>query len=203
MTYVRTISGVEYDSNNNGVDASTSVLMNIPYDHHEVHSGSMFYVLYSVASLGAMTTPDDMITLNWKTPDTTEWGHFQFFATATAGGRIRLIEAPTGGAASATGTFTILNKNRNSVHTSTFTDTEGSPTANQVSYDATLATGGTTLWDQYLEGPTTGLGVTARVSSSRDEIMLKQNTQYQLSLYGTATNGATLYMVWYEHTDKN
>lgn len=41
------------------------------------------------------------------------------------------------------------------------------------------------------------------IGSGRDEIVLKQNTKYQLSLYGTDADPATLMMDWYEHTDKD
>lgn len=167
------------------------------YAHHEIEKGKAFYVMYSVASLGAMTTPDDMITLDFTTPDTTKWGHFTFAVKGSAGWRVRLIEAPTGGAATPTGQFSILNHNRNSAIASTFTD--GS-TADQVNYDSTLATGGTTLWDEYMEGsggPQSG----GTGSGARDEIVLKQNTKYQASIYGTDASAATLYINWYEHTD--
>ena len=180
------------------LDKATGAALWIDYPHHEIHGGSSFQVIYSVASLGAMTTPNDMITLDFTTPNTTKWGHYQFSASGTAGWRLRLIEAPSGGAATPTGQFTILNKHRNSATTSTFTD--GS-VANQVNYDATLATGGTTLWDEYLGG--TGgpqSGVTS--GGSRNERILKQNTQYQLSLFGTDANPATIHMNWYEHTDR-
>ena len=181
------------------VDASSHAVKTISYPHSEIHSGSYFYVMYSVASLGAMTTPTDMINFNWTTPNTTKWGHFAFYAKGTAGWRVRLIEAYTGGATSPDGQLTILNKNRNSIVTSTFTD---GATANQVDYNAELATGGTTLWDEYLEG-SSGPQAGGSQSGGREEIVLKQNTAYQLSLYGTDANPATLYMHWYEHTDKD
>ncbi len=186
------------------VDLTTQALNVVDYAHHEIHSGSMYYVVYSVASLGAMSSPDDMITLTFDTPDTTKWGHFQFSAKGTSGWRIRLIEGGTGGGASATGTLPILNKNRNSTKTSTFLDVEGSPTAAQVSYDATLVTGGTTLWDEYIEG-SSGFFSTGFSSGGgdRNEIVLKQNTQYQVSLYGTDTDPATIYISWYEHTNRD
>ena len=180
------------------IDVSTRAFNVIDYEHHEIHGGSAFYLMYSVASLGAMTTPDDMITLDFTTPDSAKWGHFVFSVSGSAGWRVRLIEAPSGGAASPTGQLTILNHNRNSPHTSIFTD--GS-TANQVNYDSTLATGGVTLWDQYLEG-SGGPQAGGTASGKRNEWVLKQNTKYQLSLYGTDTDPATIYMDWYEHTDK-
>lgn len=182
-----------------GIDLTTHMLGMMDYPHKEIHGGSSFYVMYSVVSLGAMTTPDDMISLDFTTPNTTKWGHFQFAAKGTAGWRVKLTEAPSGGAASPTGQLTIINKNRNSSNQSVFTD--GS-TANQVNYDSTEATGGTDLWDEYLHGDSGILIAGSAVSGGRDEIILKQNTKYQLNLFGTDANPATLYMSWYENTNK-
>ena len=178
------------------IDLATTASVRIDYAHHKIHGGSAFYVMYSVADLGAMATPDDAITLNVTTPNTTHWGHFQFWATGSAGWRVRLTEAPTGGVATPTGQITILNKNRNSTTTSTFTD--GS-TANQVDYDSTLATGGVVLWDQYLEGAG-GPKAAGTSGGTRDEMILDQGVEYQLSLYGAAAAPATIYMSWYENT---
>ena len=181
-------------------DGASSALGVIDYSHHEVHEGSAFYVMYSVLSLGAMTTPDDTITLTLVTPNTTKWSHFTFSVNGSAGWRVRLIEAPTGGAASATGTIDILNHNRNYQITKPSTVGNGTTTG-VVSYDATLATGGVTLWDQYLEG-SGGPQAGGTGTGKRNEIILKSNTTYQLSLYGTDTNPATMYIDWYENTNK-
>ena len=182
----------------NQIDSTTHAITTIGYPHHEAHAGKRFYVQYSVPSLGAMTTPNDMITLDFTTPNTTKWSHFTFLCKGSSGWRVRVIEAPTGGAASPTGQLSILNHNRNSANTSVITD--GS-TAGQVNYDSTLATGGTTLWDDYIEGSTTGASGDG-ASANRDELILKQNTKYQVSLYGTDTEAGSIYIDWYEHTNK-
>jgi len=180
------------------IDPTTWVLAMIDYAHYETHGGSRFFRNYSVASLGAMTTPTDMITLTWTTPDTAKWEHFTFYAIGTGGWRTRLIEAPTGGGASPTGKFAMLNHQRNSPKVSTCIALDG--TAGSISYDATLVTGGTTLWDEYMPGGSKISGIA--VGSDRDEIVLKQNTKYQLSLFGTDTDPATLHLDWYEHTNR-
>ena len=97
------------------IDASTFAQIFVSYEHHERHSGRAFHVSYSVASLGAMTTPDDMITLTFKTPDTTRWPHLVFSCYGSAGWRARFIEGGTGGGASPTDQTTIFNVNRNSL----------------------------------------------------------------------------------------
>ena len=185
----------------NGIEEDTGAVKIIDHAHHEAHEGSRFYVHYSVASLGAMTSPDDMITLTFKTPDTAKWSHFLFTASGSSGFRARLIEAPTGGAESATGTLTILNENRNYQISKPSAMSNGT-TAGVVNYDATLATGGTTLWDDYIMGSTSGQ-TGSGTSGTRDENILKQNTTYQLSIYGTATEPASLHIDFYEHTNKD
>lgn len=167
--------------------------------HENIHDEKGFFVTYSVLSLGAMTSPDDTITLTFTTPDTVEWSHFKFEVKGTAGWRVRMIEAPTGGGASQTEQFEIYNANRNSANISSFIALDSTP--GEVSYDATLATGGKTLLDEYIEGA--GLPFTSASSvGGRDEIVLKQNTKYQLSVFGTDTDPATIKMSWYEHTNE-
>jgi len=179
------------------IDRTTHTLQVIDYAHHEIHSGSNFYVVYSVASLGAMETPDDMITLDFTTGVNPPFPHLVFSCNGSAEWRLRFIEAGTGGMADPTGQLTVLNHRRDSSKTSTVV---GSAAGN-VNYDSTLATGGVTLWDQYLEG-SGGPKAGGTSSSVRNELILKRNTRYQLSLYVTDASPATLYMDWYEHTDR-
>jgi len=179
------------------IDRTTNARTTIEYPHHETHAGKRFYVMYSVASLGAMTTPNDLITLDFTTSDSTTWDHLIFLCKGSSGFRVRLIEAPTGGAASPTGQINILNHNRNSLTASVTTN---GTTAGIVNYDSTQATGGITLWDDYIEGSTSGITGSGAIAN-RDELELKQNTKYQISIYGTATEPASIYLDWYEHAD--
>lgn len=184
------------------VDASSHAITTVDYPHHEMHEGDHYFVTYSVPSLGAMTTPDDTLTLSFTTPNTTKWSHFTFTAEGPSGALVQLIEGKTGGGASSTGALTIMNNNRNSANTSAMINLEGSPAAGSVSYDATVFTGGTTIWSKYIPGATNGI-VGSGLSGTRNEIILKQNTSYQLSIFSTTTNPASLEMNWYEHTDED
>lgn len=179
------------------IDDTTLSVITLDYSHHEKHHGEDFFVLYSVASLGDLTTPDDTATLTFTTPDTTRWGHFIFRVSGTGGWRVRLIEAPTGGGATPTGSLDILNSNRNSSTVSTFLDVAGTPAVGKVSYDATLATGGITLWDEYIAGDKFRSGAT----SHEEEFILLQDTTYQVSVYGIDTDPCTIRLGWYEHTN--
>jgi hypothetical protein len=161
--------------------------------HNSIHNGITYEYIYSVPSLGAMTTPDDMITLTWTTADSTERSHFFFACSGTAGWRVRFIEGGTGGGANATGTFTPPNKFRESTNVCNWLN-------GLIYYDATLVTGGTTLVDEYMAGSSLGNASAAVQTGGRDEWVLKPNTQYQVSLYGTDTNAATILLNWYEYT---
>ena len=128
-------------------DKSTDTQKTLSHVQQGIHCGDNYFILYSVVDLGAMAAPDDTITLTFTTPNTVNWGHFVFRVIGSPDWRVRLIEAPTGGGASPTGALEIFNSNRNSDNKSSFKDLSG--VVNQVSYDATLATGGKTLWDEY------------------------------------------------------
>jgi hypothetical protein len=179
------------------LDATTLAMLMMSYPHAELHGGNRYYVCYSVLSLGAMTTPDDAITLTFTTPDTLKWSHFTFLASGTGGWRLQLIEAPTGAGITPTGKMPALNRQRNSAKTSGVLALDSAP--GEISYDATLVTGGLSLWSEYLAG---GNKLAGMIGSGREEIILKQNTKYQLSLTGGDTDPGTLYTDWYEHTNK-
>ena len=181
--------------------AAFSSLRTVDAVHDEIHSGDHYFVVYSVANLGGMTSPDDTITLSWTTPNTTKWGNFTFTVQGTAGWRVRMIEnSTTGGTTGATGRLPILNSNRNSTGASGMISDGDSGVAGNVGYDASLALGGTTLIDEYIPGGG-GPFASAAQTGGRDEIILKQNTNYQVSVYGTDTDPGTIHMAWYEHTD--
>lgn len=173
------------------IDKSTRAMSMIDYPHHEIHSGDHYFLGYVVPSLGAMTTPDDMIQIHFTTPNTTKWLHMLFQFDVGGATLYTITEAPTGGLANPTGIITAINNNRNS------TKTTG---VSSFSYDGTAATGGTVLLTGYVG---TGTGPFSASGSSRSdtELVLKQNTIYAVSLYSTATNYAGIYLEWYEHTD--
>lgn len=180
------------------IDSITNAINTISYAHHETHGGSRFFRTYSVASLGAMTTPADMITLTWTTPDTTKWEHFTFYVIGTGGWIIKLIEGSTGGGATPTDHVSMLNHNRNSSKVATCIDLNASD--GNVSRDATQLTGGTELWTEYIPGGSKMAG--SVTGGERDEILLKQNEIYQLSCFGIDTDPCTIHIDWYEHTNK-
>jgi hypothetical protein len=179
------------------VDAATNAINVIEYEHHEIHAGSSYLVVYSVANLGAMSTPNDMIQLSFATPNTAKWMHMVIMVQSGGAALFTLTEAPTGGMETPTGTLPAYNKNRNSTNTSgILSATDG--TAGVVSYDGTAATGGAVLWSEYVGQGTASKGE----GGGRFELILKQNTVYAVSLYDTTAITASIMMDWYEHTNK-
>ncbi len=172
-------------------------------EHFEVHEGSHYNIQYSVASLGAATTPADMMTLTWTTPDTTKWLHMEVAATSNSGAQFRFIEGGTGGGASPTGILTAHNSHRNDNNISGIINIESVPAAGSVSYDATLVTGGLSLIDVFIGADGQGNNFSVGADRGAQEWILKQNTQYQISLLDTDTIPGTLQMNWYEHADKH
>lgn len=182
------------------LDDSTDSLQVIDYAHHEIHGGSHYTLTYGVADIGALTTPNDAMTLTFTTPNTTKWAHMLVSFLCVGGALCQIREAGSGGA-SPTGAITCKNNNRNSGNTSGLLDL-GS-TAGQMSYDATLDTGGTLIVDEYISGATSNQNKAGGgTESGREEWVLKQNTRYQISIISTATVAASIVLHWYEHTDK-
>ena len=182
------------------IDEKTASLQVIDYPHHEIHGGSGYFMMYSVADLGAMTTPNDTISLTFTTP-ASPYCHMIFEFIANAGALCTVREGGSGGA-NPTGSFTIYNRNRNSSNTSGILDIAGSPAAGKMSYDATLDSNGV-AFQFYLPG-TSGnpaKGSTAESMDSRGELILKASTRYQVSIVDTANVPATILLDWYEHTD--
>ena len=94
------------------VDTITRAQSVIDYPHHEIHSGNGYSVDYSVASVGAITAPADMMTLTFKTPNTAKLLHMTFSAAGSSGMRSRFMEGPTGGGITPVSYLPVNNHNR-------------------------------------------------------------------------------------------
>ena len=171
-----------------GVDLATWALNIIDYAHHEIHSGSSFFV-YENAVLGNGNVLDIAIT----TPNTTKWSHLILHLDVSAGCVFDMLEDVTsfaGGAATIP-----ANRNRNSTNVSVNTCLNG----NTITADAIVPTGGTAVWNE-------SVGVRGIVwsRSSGEEIILKQNSNYLFRVTnGANANTVTMLLNWYEHTDRN
>ena len=89
------------------VDGSTNALAGISYEHHEIHSGSHFYVC-GFETLDEDAEADFVV----ETPNTAKWLHMSFAVTGTSQTELAIYEGAT---VAADGTLTTpLNNNRNS-----------------------------------------------------------------------------------------
>lgn len=163
-------------------DNSTLALNTIDYSHHEIHSGSSFFIR-EVDTLASGTAKTFVII----TPNTTKWAHMILALEASGELQGTLTEGVTvvGGTA-----ITVFNRNRNSL-TAAGVILKHTPDS---------ATGGTVLESvQVGEGRKIGGD-----SSSLEEIMLKQNTTYTVKMTNLAgaDNIVNFLVSWYEHTDK-
>jgi len=183
------------------LDAATHDIITIDHSHHEVHEGEHFFCVYSVASVGALTSPDDLMTLTFVTPNTDKVLHMIGTGTSSNAAVFSIIEGGSGGGSSPTGELSVYNSNRNSNTVSTILASAGGNAA-KISYDATAVTGGVTLKSVFL-GTAGVLTASAGSARSEEEIILKKNTQYQMSIGTTATVPGSILLSWYEDTPKN
>jgi hypothetical protein len=169
-------------------DKSTGAIKSIEYGHHELHDGKMYQVMYSVASIGALTTTDNTQQISWTTPMGPSQMHMTVNAYCGASALFLFTEAPTGGDATASGTLVSYNKYRaRPNHSVVF------------SYDGTEVSGGTVLETEYISAGKFGAGETR----SAQEWILRTNTKYAVSLLLDAAEPATLALEYYMHTDRH
>lgn len=166
------------------LDASTHAIEVIDYPHHEIHSGSHFFI-----KLFEDLTNAEVYKMVFVTPNTGEWGHLFFDYWHEKELEFTITE---GIATEADGTpVTVFNNNRNSAHAATIV----------VTHTPTNPTGGTVIYS-YRRGDGNKGGGEKR---DEDEIPLKQNTKYLI----TVTNGSAVnclwdfHFKWYEHEDKD
>ena len=174
----------------------------MPPQKSQLLGGKVFAVTYSVADIGALTTPTDLMTLSFTTPAAVSGrGPILLSATAdgTAGALFTLIEGSSGGGGSPTGVIPIYNRNRNSSITSLITDVAGANVGN-VSYDATALTGGTSILTEYIAGNAGPQGGAGQMVA---EWILAHNTLYQVSLFNNAANAGTIKLEFIETIDIN
>ena len=119
------------------VDPGTHAVLATGVRHAALHNGDSYIASYSVADIGALTTPDDLMTLSFTTPNSAKYFHVEITAGGTSGALLSLIEGKTGGGATPTGTIQTYNRNRGSVDTSPITDVAGATiTDDSVGVDA-------------------------------------------------------------------
>lgn len=173
------------------IDSATNTLQIIDYEHHEIHSGSHFFI-EEVGELAINTVYD----IQFTTPDTTKWSHLTFKLDCESETEWYIYE----GASVITAGTTVnpVNNNRNSSTVSVNTVamiSNGSVTDANADTDVS----GATLLGRGIIGSGKGnLGNDTRAN----EIILKQNTTYCLRAVAVAAGYIDFNITWYEHTNK-
>lgn len=173
------------------VDASTLAAMTIEYEHHEIHSGDHYFV-EDVQDIAINAVYD----LQWTTPNTTEWAHFDFELNCEAETEWYIYEGAS--IVNAGTAITPVNNNRNSAHTSTAT-IAGILNADLADANVDTPTGAAT---QIAHG-IIGAGRNGGVITRDKEIILKQNTIYCMRAIANAAGYINFLISWYEHTNKS
>lgn len=174
------------------IDASTHSLEGIDYEHHEIHSGSHYYVGgYQDLAI------NNILDFTWLMPNTTKWIHWSWNISVESEMLWQIYETAVATNPLAN-PVTPLNNNRNSGNTSG-TTMKLELQANLAAANADTDVTGATLIDSGLAGAGRDAGAAVR----EHELMMKQNTLYCLRATANAAGFINFNMQWYEHTDKD
>ena len=184
------------------IDEITGYPISIDSLHHKAHEGALWSVGYSIADIGAATSPNDTMTLSWKTPNDGTQMHMSFSITSAAGGLYKFIRGKKSGGDNPTGTLKVFNVNDNIKKPSTILDVAGA-NAGHISYDAALFVDGVELKSEYIGTNGQSIFFTGGTSRGELEHILRPDTEYQLSLFNTASVVASMSMNFYFQKPKN
>jgi len=178
-------------SGNSSMDAATGIVMVLSYEHHEIHSGSHYFVRgYQDLSI------NNVLDFTLQMPDTTKWIHWtwEIYTEAETNWLVYENAIATNPLANV---ITPRNSNRNSANTSG-TSMRFELQANLANANADTNIAGATL----LESGIVGAGRNAGQVLRDNEMVMKQNTLYCLRAIATAAGFVNFTMDWYEHTNK-
>jgi hypothetical protein len=176
------------------MDASTHSLQTVTYEHHEIHSGSHYFVIgYQDLANG------NVLDFTWLMPDTARWIHWVWTIDTEAEVLWSVYEN-----AIATNPLanivTPYNSNRNSLNTSGTTmryELQGTLAAANADTNVTAPA-------ILLETGISGAGKRVGGNALRDnELVLKQDTLYCLRAIANAAGYINFNMQWYEHTNRD
>lgn len=170
-------------------DGVTNAISVIEYEHHEIHSGSHFFIT-DFAVLANNTVFD----MQFTTPASTAWVHFVFKIDSSAELLWHIYENV---AVLTAGTSLIVrNSNRNS------TKTSGTSTAMVLGVsEAVASTYTNTATSIRLSAGHSGAGKSSGSDRRENELVLKQNTTYLFRGRAAAAGYIDFSTNWYEHTN--
>jgi len=172
------------------LDRATNTLQIIDYAHHEMHSGSHFFLSGHID-----LAINHVLDFTMVTPNTTKWAHWLWKIDTKSEANWFVYENAviTNPLANS---LTPFNNNRNSATASGLTfkyEDQANLAAANADTDVTTAT--------VLESGISGAGKGAGFDSRVNEIILGQNKIYCLRAIATAAGYIDFFMSWYEHTD--
>jgi len=173
------------------VDNSTHTLQTIEYEHHEIHSGSHYFI--GRASSLALSA---VIDVQVQTANTTKWPHLTFqlqCAAETAWWIYENVSFTLTGS-----TLTPYNNNRNSANTSGTIFYQIANASVALANADTNITGSTLLIQGVI-----GDGREGGQDERSKELILKQNTKYLFRAESLSAGQVGYNIEWYEHTDKD
>ena len=174
------------------LDDSTNSLQTIDYEHHEIHSGSHYFVVgYQDLSI------NQVLDFTWQMPDTTKEIHWTWEISTESETLWQVYETAVVTNALAN-TVVPRNSNRNSLNTSD-TTMKFELQANLVAADADTDVTTATL----IESGISGAGKDAGDDLRSNEVIMKRNTLYCLRATASAAGYINFKMQWYEHVPKN
>jgi hypothetical protein len=174
------------------IDPTTHTLQTIEYEHHEIHSGSHYFVQGYLDIAGA----NDVLDFTWQMPNTTKWTHWTWELQTEKALAWTVYEGVTATNGLAN-TMTIFNSNRNSSKTSG-TTMKYEVQADLATANADTSVGGATL----LSSGKVGDNNTAGEAERHHEMILKQNSLYCLRAAATGAGYINFDIHWYEHTNR-
>jgi len=173
------------------LDTSTRTIQTIDYAHHEIHSGSHYFVQgYQDLAI------NEVLDFTWQMPNTTKWIHWTWKIDTESETLWQVYEnvAATNPLANA---VTPLNSNRNSGNTS------GTTMKFELQADLAAANADTNVGGGLLiTSGICGAGKSAGAADRQHETIMDQNILYCLRATASAAGFINFNMDWYEHTDK-
>jgi hypothetical protein len=174
------------------IDASTNSLQTVGYEHHEIHSGSHYFVCgYQDLANG------NVLDFTWQMPNTAKWIHWNWKISTESEFLWQIYEGVTATNPLANSIIP-KNSNRNSENVS--------GTIMKFELQATLAAANTDTsvgGAELLESGLSGAGKDAGNAVRQNELVLKEGALYCMRAEANAAGFVNFDMQWYEHTDKH
>lgn len=174
------------------LDRNTGSLKIIPLEHEKIHEGESFKADVNVVDLDS-----NPLNISFWTPVGGPRSHLTAIASSTGEAMMSITEAPSGGVAGGRA-LEAINRDRNSTNESTLSGTHGGIDSG-VTEGASAPTGGKQI-HHFLFG--TGQNKIGGEARDLNEFILKQNTEYAVTMSGTVNNvRGQLTLNWYEHSN--